>query len=151
MGRAADLHPDACRSGLRPSCRRFPYLFLVGLQTPLYTAGMIFLLLENHKGLLNLHRSEHRNRQMAHHGPAHRSAQPRDETKKTVRRTARRTGAGISQLETSPCSVSISTASRRSMMDWDTRTGDAVLVEVSRRPARPVSARVDFACRLGGR
>src|ERR1700710_2368169 len=44
-----------------------PYLFLVGLQTPLYTAGMIFLLIENHKGLLNLHRSEHRNRQMAHH------------------------------------------------------------------------------------
>ena len=44
-----------------------PYLFLVGLQTPLYTAGMIFLLIENHKGLLNLHRSELRNRQMAHH------------------------------------------------------------------------------------
>ena len=44
-----------------------PYLFLVGLQTPLYTAGMIFLLIENHKGLLNLHRSEHRNRLMAHH------------------------------------------------------------------------------------
>src|SRR5205814_123671 len=44
-----------------------PYLFLVGLQTPLYTAGMIFLLLENHKVLLDLHRSEHSNRQMAHH------------------------------------------------------------------------------------
>ncbi|MBX9650861.1 MAG: GGDEF domain-containing protein, partial [Xanthobacteraceae bacterium] len=44
-----------------------PYLFLVGLQTPLYAAGMIFLLLENHKVLLNLHRSEHSNRQMAHH------------------------------------------------------------------------------------
>jgi len=28
--------------------------------------GMIFLLLENHKGS-QLHRSEHRNRQMAHH------------------------------------------------------------------------------------
>src|SRR5260370_1034270 len=44
-----------------------PFLFLVGLQTPLYTAGMIFLLLENHKVLLDLHRSAHSNRQMAHH------------------------------------------------------------------------------------
>ena len=32
-----------------------------------YTAGMNFLLLENHKVLLDLHRSEHSNRQMAHH------------------------------------------------------------------------------------
>ncbi|MGV7213552.1 diguanylate cyclase domain-containing protein [Bradyrhizobium sp. UFLA05-112] len=44
-----------------------PFLFIVGLQTPVYTAGMIFLLLENHKILLNLHRSERNNRQMAHH------------------------------------------------------------------------------------
>jgi diguanylate cyclase (GGDEF)-like protein len=44
-----------------------PLLFLIGLQTPVYTAGMIFLLLENHKILLDLHHSEHNNRQMAHH------------------------------------------------------------------------------------
>src|SRR6266702_5331007 len=44
-----------------------PFLFLVGVQTPLYTAGMIFLLLENHKILLDLHHSERNNRQMAHY------------------------------------------------------------------------------------
>src|SRR5882672_620889 len=44
-----------------------PFLFLIGLQTPIYTAGMIFLLLENHKILLDLHHSERNNRQMAHH------------------------------------------------------------------------------------
>ena len=44
-----------------------PFLFLVGLQTPIYTAGMIFLLLENHKVLLDLHHSERNNRLMAHH------------------------------------------------------------------------------------
>ena len=44
-----------------------PFLFLIGLQTPLYTAGMIFLLLENHKILLDLHHSERNNRQMAHY------------------------------------------------------------------------------------
>jgi predicted signal transduction protein with EAL and GGDEF domain len=44
-----------------------PFLFLIGLQTPVYTAGMIFLLLENHKILLDLHHSERNNRQMAHH------------------------------------------------------------------------------------
>src|ERR1700716_1824067 len=44
-----------------------PFLFLIGLQTPVYTAGMIFLLLENHKILLALHPSDRNNRQMAHH------------------------------------------------------------------------------------
>ena len=44
-----------------------PFLFVIGLQTPVYTAGMIFLLLENHKILLDLHHSERNNRQMAHH------------------------------------------------------------------------------------
>jgi diguanylate cyclase (GGDEF)-like protein len=44
-----------------------PFLFLVGLQTPVYTAGMIFLLLENHRILLDLHHSERNNRQMAHY------------------------------------------------------------------------------------
>src|SRR4030088_429524 len=46
---------------------QIPFLFLIGLQTPVYTAGMIFLLLENHKILLDLHHSERDNRQMAHH------------------------------------------------------------------------------------
>jgi diguanylate cyclase (GGDEF)-like protein len=44
-----------------------PFLFIIGLQTPVYTAGMIFLLLENHRILLDLHLSERNNRLMAHH------------------------------------------------------------------------------------
>jgi diguanylate cyclase (GGDEF)-like protein len=44
-----------------------PFLFIIGLQTPVYTAGMIFLLLENHKILLDLYHSERNNRLMAHH------------------------------------------------------------------------------------
>src|SRR5258708_5178555 len=46
-----------------------PFLFLIGLQTPVYTAGMIFLLLENHKILLDPHHSHPHNRQMPHHNP----------------------------------------------------------------------------------
>jgi hypothetical protein len=61
-----------------------PFLFLIGLQTPVYTAGMIFLLLENNKILLDLHHSERNNRQMAPR-PAHRSAQSRAEPEAFLR------------------------------------------------------------------
>ncbi len=44
-----------------------PFLFLISLQTPVYTAAMIFLPLENHQILLDLHHSGRNNRQMAHH------------------------------------------------------------------------------------
>src|SRR5258705_1507783 len=52
---------------LAPILSPIPFLFLIGLQTPAYTAGMIFLLLENHKILFNLHHSKRTNRQMAHY------------------------------------------------------------------------------------
>ena len=60
------MHPDASFA-LATILSPVPFLFLIGLQTPVYTAGMIFLLLENHKILLDLHHSERNNRQMAHH------------------------------------------------------------------------------------
>ena len=65
-----------------------PFLFLIGLQTPVYTAGMIFLLLENHKILLDLHHSERNDRQDGASRSAHRPAQPGAEPE-TVLRTAR--------------------------------------------------------------
>jgi diguanylate cyclase (GGDEF)-like protein len=42
-----------------------PYLFIIGIQLPLYAAGMIFVMLENYKVLLSLYRSEHENRRLA--------------------------------------------------------------------------------------
>ncbi len=124
-----------------------PYLFLVGLQTPLYTAGMIFLLLENHKGLLNLHRSEHRNRQMAHHDLL--TGLPNRAMNQKL----------FAELLAGPEPVSSNSKFTVFCLDLDGfkavndglghATGDAVLVEVSRR-LRASLREVDFACRLGG-
>jgi diguanylate cyclase (GGDEF)-like protein len=42
-----------------------PYLFIIGIQLPLYAVGVIFVMLENHKVLLDLHHSERENRRLA--------------------------------------------------------------------------------------
>jgi diguanylate cyclase (GGDEF)-like protein len=42
-----------------------PHLFIIGIQLPLYACGVIFVMLENYKVLLNLYRSEHENRRLA--------------------------------------------------------------------------------------
>lgn len=124
-----------------------PYLFLVGLQTPLYTAGMIFLLLENHKGLLNLHRSEHRNRQMAHHDLL--TGLPNRAMNQKL----------FAELLAGPEPVSANSKLTVFCLDLDGfkavndglghATGDAVLVAVSRR-LRASIREVDAVCRLGG-
>ena len=124
-----------------------PYLFLVGLQTPLYTAGMIFLLIENHKGLLNLHRSEHRNRQMAHHDLL--TGLPNRAMNQKL----------FAKLLAGPEPLSPNSKLTVFCLDLDGfkavndglghATGDAVLVEVSRR-LRTSIREIDFACRLGG-
>jgi diguanylate cyclase (GGDEF)-like protein len=44
-----------------------PYLFILGIQLPLYACGVIFVMLENYKVLLTLYRSEDKNRRLAHH------------------------------------------------------------------------------------
>jgi diguanylate cyclase (GGDEF)-like protein len=46
-----------------------PHLFLIGIQLPLYAAGVIFVMLENSKILLHLHHSERENRRLAQHDP----------------------------------------------------------------------------------
>jgi GGDEF domain-containing protein len=124
-----------------------PYLFLVGLQTPLYTAGMIFLLIENHKGLLNLHRSEHRNRQMAHHDLL--TGLPNRAMNQKL----------FAELLAGPEPVSPNSKLTVFCLDLDGfkavndglghATGDAVLVEVSRR-LRASVREIDAVCRLGG-
>lgn len=44
-----------------------PFLFVVGIQLPLYASGVIFVMLENYKVLLHLHHSERENRRLAQH------------------------------------------------------------------------------------
>lgn len=126
-----------------------PYLFLVGVQTPLYTVGMIFLLLENHKVLLDLHRSELSNRQMAHHDLL------------TGLPNRARNLKLFGELLARPAPDAASPKSKLTVFCLDLdgfkavndgfghATGDAVLVAVAERLR--VSVRdVDFACRLGG-
>ena len=126
-----------------------PYLFLVGLQTPLYTAGMIFLLLENHKVLLDLHRSEHSNRQMAHHDLL--TGLPNRALNQKL----------FAELLAGPGTDATSSNSKLTVFCLDLdgfkavndglghATGDAVLVAVAER-LRAGIREVDFACRLGG-
>jgi diguanylate cyclase len=124
-----------------------PYLFLVGLQTPLYTAGMIFLLIENHKGLLNLHRSEHRNRQMAHHDLLTGLPNRAMNQKLFAELLARPEPASPRSKLTVFC---LDLDGFKAVNDGlGHATGDAVLVEVSRR-LRASVREIDFACRLGG-
>lgn len=124
-----------------------PYLFLVGLQAPLYTAGMIFLLLENHKVLLELHRSEHSNRQMAHHDLL------------TGLPNRARNQQLFAELLAGPDGAPDRPKLTVFCLDLDGfkavndglghAAGDAVLVEVAKR-LRACIREVDFACRLGG-
>ena len=126
-----------------------PYLFLVGLQTPLYTVGMIFLLLENHKVLLDLHRSEHANRQMALHDLL--TGLPNRAMNQKL----------FDDLLVAPAPDAASSRSKLAVFCLDLdgfkgvndgfghATGDAVLVAVARRLRASVRD-VDFVCRLGG-
>ena len=126
-----------------------PYLFLVGLQTPLYTVGMIFLLLENHKVLLNLHRSEHSNRQMAHHDLL--TGLPNRALNQKL----------FAELLADPSPDASSSNSKLTVFCLDLdgfkavndglghAAGDAVLVAVAKR-LRATIREADFACRLGG-
>jgi diguanylate cyclase len=126
-----------------------PYLFLVGLQTPLYAAGMIFLLLENHKVLLNLHRSEHSNRQMAHH----------DLLTGLPNRALNQKLFAELLAGANPQPASSSSKLTVFCLDLDGfkavndgfghATGDAVLVAVAKR-LRASVREIDAVCRLGG-
>lgn len=126
-----------------------PYMFLVGLQTPLYTVGMIFLLLENHKVLLDLHRSELSNRQMAHHDLL--TGLPNRAQNLKL----------FGELLAGPTPDAAAARSKLTVFCLDLdgfkavndgfghATGDAVLVAVAERLRASVRD-VDFACRLGG-
>jgi diguanylate cyclase (GGDEF)-like protein len=127
----------------------FPLLFLIGLQTPVYTAGMIFLLLENHKILLDLHHSEHNNRQMAHHDLL--TGLPNRALNLKL----------FSELLAGPPPEAQSQRAKLTVFCLDLdgfkavndgfghATGDAVLVAVAKRLQASVRD-ADFVCRLGG-
>jgi diguanylate cyclase (GGDEF)-like protein len=126
-----------------------PFLFLVGLQTPVYTAGMIFLLLENHKILLDLHHSERNNRQMAHYdlltGLPNRALNRKLFVKLLADKPQERTSPG-SKLTV----FCLDLDGFKGVNDrFGHATGDAVLVAVASR-LRACVREVDFVCRLGG-
>jgi len=126
-----------------------PFLFLIGLQTPLYTAGMIFLLLENHKVLLDLHHLERNNRRMAHHDLL--TGLPNRAFSQEL----------FSDLLAAPCPEEASRKSKLTVFCLDLdgfkavndgfghAAGDAVLVAVANRLRTSVRDG-DFVCRLGG-
>jgi diguanylate cyclase (GGDEF)-like protein len=126
-----------------------PLLFLIGLQTPVYTAGMIFLLLENHKILLDLHHSEHNNRQMAHHDLL--TGLPNRALNLKL----------FAELLAGPPPKAPSQRAKLTVFCLDLdgfkgindgfghATGDAVLVAVAKRLQASVRD-ADFVCRLGG-
>jgi diguanylate cyclase (GGDEF)-like protein len=126
-----------------------PYLFLVGVQTPLYTVGMIFLLLENHKVLLDLHRSELSNRQMAHHDLL--TGLPnRAQNLKLFGELLARPAPDAASPKSKLTVFCLDLDGFKAVNDgFGHATGDAVLVAVAERLR--VSVRdLDFACRLGG-
>ena len=126
-----------------------PFLFLIGLQTPVYTAGMIFLLLENHKILLDLHHSERNNRQMAHYDLL--TGLPNRALNLKL----------FAQLLAGPTLKAQSQQAKLTVFCLDLdgfkgvndgfghATGDAVLVAVAKRLRASVRD-ADFVCRLGG-
>ncbi len=126
-----------------------PFLFLIGLQTPLYTLGMIFLLLENHKVLLDLHHSERINRQMAHHDLL--TGLPNRAQNLKL----------FSELLAAPVPEAASLNSKLTVFCLDLdgfkgvndklghAAGDAVLVAVAKRLCASVRNN-DFVCRIGG-
>jgi diguanylate cyclase (GGDEF)-like protein len=126
-----------------------PLLFLIGLQTPVYTAGMIFLLLENHKILLDLHHSERNNRQMAHHdlltGLPNRALNLKLFAELLV---GPHPQAGAQRAKLTVFCLDLD--GFKGINDgFGHATGDAVLVAVAKRLQASVRD-VDFVCRLGG-
>jgi diguanylate cyclase (GGDEF)-like protein len=126
----------------------FPFLFLIGLQTPVYTAGMIFLLLENHKILLDLHHSELNNRQMAHHDQLTGLPNRALNLKLFSELLA---GPPPAQSQRAKLTVfCLDLDGFKGVNDgFGHATGDAVLVAVAKRLQASVRD-ADYVCRLGG-
>ncbi len=116
---------------------------------PLYTAGAIFLLLENHNVLLDLHRSEHCNSTMAHHDQL--AVLPnRAMNLKLFADLLAGPGPDAASLRSRLVVFCLDLDGFKAVNDrFGHATGDAVLVAVAER-LRASVRHVDFACRLGG-
>ena len=117
--------------------------------TPNYTAGMIFLLLENHKILLDLHHSERNNRQMAHHdlltGLPNRALNLKLFSE-LLDGPWPEAGTPVSKLTV----FCLDLDGFKSVNDrFGHAAGDAVLVAVAKRLRASVRD-ADYVCRLGG-
>ncbi len=126
-----------------------PNLFLVGLQIPLYLAGVIVVLWENYRVLLGLYHAERENRWLAHHdlltGLPNRVLELKrfDELLREPHGTLR-TGKP-------PCTVfCLDLDGFKEVNDrFGHAAGDAVLVAVADRLRQSIRD-VDFLCRIGG-
>ncbi len=126
-----------------------PFLFIIGLQTPVYTAGMIFLLLENHKILLDLHHSERNNRLMAHHDLL--TGLPNRALNQKL--FAEMLDGPWPDAASGPSKLTVFCVDLDGFKGVNDRfghaTGDAVLVTVAKRLCASVRD-ADVVCRIGG-
>ena len=130
-------------------CSPIPYLFMVGLQLPFYACGVIFIMLENYKVLLNLYHSELENRRLAHHDPLTglaNHAQNRKQFEKLL--------AGLNSTPgraSQPFMVfCLDLDGFKDVNDrYGHSAGDAVLAEVARRLNDSIRA-LDSVARIGG-
>jgi diguanylate cyclase (GGDEF)-like protein len=126
-----------------------PQLFMIGILLPLYAGGVIFVMMENSKILLDLHHSERENRRLAQHDPL--TGLPNRAF------NLQRFDELLKELQSAPGSL------RQKFMvfclDLDGfkeindrighAAGDAVLVEVAQRLRNSVRS-PDFISRIGG-
>ena len=126
-----------------------PYLFLLGIQLPLYACGVIFVMLENYKVLLTLYRSELENRRLAHYdqltGLPNRSMNQKrfDELLAGLRSARDKTQHGFSVF----C---LDLDGFKDVNDrYGHAAGDAVLIALADRLRESVRT-LDFVARIGG-
>jgi len=126
-----------------------PYLFLIGIQLPVYAGGVIFVMLENARILLDLYHSERENRRLAQHDPLTGlpnralNLQRFDELLKGLR-------SAHGQLRQEFMVFCLDLDGFKELNDsFGHAAGDAVLVEVAHRLRNSVRS-LDFISRIGG-